>query len=70
MLVFERNRPIARIERVGGVAGADERLAGLEDAGLVRRPSQPVPLKLLMADPERSRRSVLAALLEERVEDR
>jgi len=70
VLVFDRNRPIARIERAGGLHEADDRLARLETAGLVRRPTQPLPLKLLAAKPPRSRRSVLAALLDERAEDR
>lgn len=70
VLVFDRNRPIARLERVGGRYEADERLARLEAAGLVRRPTKPLPYKLLAAKSPRSRRSVLAALLEERAEDR
>jgi prevent-host-death family protein len=67
VLVLDRNRPIARIEPVGG---ADERLARLEAAGLVRRATRALPLKLLAADRPRSRHSVLAALIEERAEGR
>ncbi|MEE8123762.1 MAG: type II toxin-antitoxin system prevent-host-death family antitoxin [Alphaproteobacteria bacterium] len=70
VLVLDRNRPIARIERVGGPLGADERLARLEAAGLVRRATRTLPLEILAADPPRSRNSVLAALLEERSEGR
>jgi hypothetical protein len=70
VLVLDRSRPIARIERVGGPPGAAERLTRLEEAGLVCRPSWPLPLKVLTADPQRSRRKVLVALLEERAEDR
>ncbi|MGH6952704.1 MAG: type II toxin-antitoxin system Phd/YefM family antitoxin [Alphaproteobacteria bacterium] len=70
VLVLDRNRPIARIERVGGNREAGGQLARLEADGLVRRATKPLPLKVLAADPPRSRRSVLAALLEERREGR
>ena len=70
VLVLDRNRPIARIERVGGPPGADERLASLEAAGLVRGATRPLPFKVLAANPPRSRHSVLETLLEERAEDR
>jgi len=70
VLVLDRNRPIARIERVGGLREAEERLARLEGAGLMRRATKPLPLKVLASSPPRSRRSVLAALLEERSEGR
>ncbi|MEX0695998.1 MAG: hypothetical protein WEB85_04410 [Dongiaceae bacterium] len=39
-------------------------------AGLVRRPTQALPLKLLAKKPPRSRRSVLTALLDERAKNR
>jgi len=70
VLVMDRNRPIARIERVGGAPAGDERLARLEAAGLIRRPVAALPLELLAAEPPRSRKSVLEALLEERSESR
>ncbi len=70
MLVLDRNRPIARIERVIERPGADQRLARLEAAGLVRGARAPLPLKLLAAPPPRSRQSVLAALVAERAEER
>ena len=68
VLVLDRNRPIARLERIGGPLEADERLARLEAAGLLSHPTAPLPLDILAADPPRSRRSVLAALLEERAQ--
>ncbi|MFQ5953509.1 MAG: type II toxin-antitoxin system Phd/YefM family antitoxin [Kiloniellales bacterium] len=68
VLVLDRDRPIARIERIGGLDDADARLARLEAAGLVSRATAPLPIEVLKADPPRSRRSVLAALLEERAE--
>ena len=70
VLVLDRNRPIARIEGVNGPDGSDERLSRLEAAGLVRRATRAVPLKLLAEQPPRSRESVLTALLEERSEGR
>jgi antitoxin (DNA-binding transcriptional repressor) of toxin-antitoxin stability system len=70
VLVCDRDEPVARIERASGLHEADERVARLESAGLVRRPTRPVPLGLLAQDPPRSKRSVLAALLEERAEER
>lgn len=70
VLVLDRNRPIARIEAVGGRAAADERLSRLEAAGLVRGPTRALPRKILDEDPPRTRQSVLTALLEERSEGR
>ena len=70
VLVLDRDRPVARIERVDGTRDEDARLARLEAAGLVRRPMGSLPLDALRADPPRARRSVLAALLDERAEGR
>ena len=70
VVVLDRDRPIARIERAEGAPAADDRLGRLEALGLVRRPARPLPFEAIAADPLRSRRSVLAALLEERAEDR
>lgn len=70
VLVLDRNRPIARIERVGGIADTDGRLARLEAAGLIRRPTRPLPLKLLKSPPPAAGQSVLQALLAERAEER
>ena len=70
VLILERNRPFARIERVGGPPASDGRLARLEAAGLIRRPTRPLPLKALAAPLPRAGKSVLAALLDERAEDR
>lgn len=70
VLVLDRNRPIARIEPVGGAGASDERLSRLEAAGLIRRPTRPLPRKMLAEELPRSRRSVLTALLEDRAEGR
>jgi antitoxin (DNA-binding transcriptional repressor) of toxin-antitoxin stability system len=68
VLVLDRDRPIARIEPVSAPLHGEERLARLEADGLVRRARVPLPLDVLMSEAPRSRRSVLAALLEERAE--
>jgi len=70
VLVLDRDRPIARIERIDGRQAFDERLIRLEAAGLVRRPSRPLPMAALEAKPPNSRRSVLDALIEERADGR
>jgi len=70
VLVLDRNRPIARIERVAGAEGAEDRLARLAAAGLARLPTRALPLKVLAAKPPRARRSVVKALLDERAEGR
>jgi len=65
ILVMDRGVPIARIERVARVSD-DERLAKLEAAGLLRRPTKPLPLKMLREELPTARASVVQALLEER----
>ena len=73
VLIMDRNRPIARIERVTGALAAEERMARLEAAGLIRRPVRPMSpqlRKMLLSKGPRSKKSVLAALLEEREEGR
>ncbi len=70
VVVFERDRPIARIERIAAGVDPRGRLARLEAAGLVRRPSRPLPLKALKARAPASRASVVEALLGERAEGR
>lgn len=62
---MDRGVPIARIERVARVSD-DERLAKLEAAGLLRRPTKPLPLKMLREELPTTRASVVQALLEER----
>lgn len=70
VLVLDRNRPIARIEPVRGKEEREGRLARLEAAGLVRLPTQPIPIELLKVEAPVSKESVLNALLEERSEGR
>jgi antitoxin (DNA-binding transcriptional repressor) of toxin-antitoxin stability system len=70
VLVLDRDEPIARIERVSGPAATDERAARLEAQGLIRRPTRPLPLKMLSEPLPRAEQSVLAALLADRAEER
>ena len=72
VLVLDRDQPIAIIERVGAMAGDDPRCMKLERAGLLRRPSNPVPLDLdsLRRPAPRASASVLEALIDERREGR
>lgn len=70
VLVLDRGVPVARIERVGGPS-ADDRLAKLEAAGLIRRGSKPLSLKKLDSIPlAKPGASVLEALLQEREQER
>lgn len=70
VLVLDRNRPIARIERVTGALAEDERIARLEDAGLISRPKRPLSRKLWAKRPPRAKKGLLEAVLEERREGR
>lgn len=70
VLIFDRDRPIARLERVEVNARPDDRLARLERAGLIRRAKAKVDLKALRLPPPRARQSVRDALIEERREGR
>lgn len=70
VLIFDREQPVARLERVTGDAQGEGRLARLERAGLLRRARSETPLKALRAAVPKPRRSVAQALLEERREGR
>lgn len=70
VLVLDRDRPVARLERVEAGARPADRIARLERAGLVRRAKRPLHLARLRPAPPTARRSVLEALLEERREGR
>ena len=69
VLILDRDRPIARIERVTGLT-ASGGLAKLESAGLIRSGSAPLPAELLEGPLPRPKASVLEALLDERAEGR
>lgn len=69
VLIFDRDKPIARFERVDPQQG-DDRLSRLERAGIVRRGSGASPVKRLRRAPARSKRSLVQALLDEREDGR
>lgn len=70
ILILDRDKPIARIERVGDGSLPDDRLAELERAGLLKRASRPVSIEMLRAPAPVSGESVVDALLEERRQGR
>jgi antitoxin (DNA-binding transcriptional repressor) of toxin-antitoxin stability system len=71
LLILDRDEPVARIERVAGDTPADDRIARLERAGLVRRRAEPLAVKTLRGRGRAAPgRSVVEALLEERREGR
>ena len=70
LLVMDRDRPIARIERVEVGGEADDRIARLERAGLIRRGSRPLDLSLLARKGPKKELGLVEALLEERREGR
>lgn len=65
VIVYDRDRPIARIDRVAD-EDDDDRIAQLQRAGIVTPPSEPLPLDVLRTPLPRAGHSVLDALLEER----
>jgi antitoxin (DNA-binding transcriptional repressor) of toxin-antitoxin stability system len=73
ILVRDRDRVIARIDPAGAAEAAGggdaERLASLEQRGIVRRARAPISRRLLAGRP-RVEADVVAALLEERAEGR
>ena len=70
VIVFDRDRPVARIEQVGGIADSDDRVARLERTGVVQRAKNPLPLDALRTDAPVPKESVVEALVEERRESR
>jgi len=70
VLVLDRAKPIARIERVDAVDAADDRLGRLERAGVVRRAAGTLSAKDVGGTAPKAKKSVVAALLEERRESR
>ncbi len=70
VIVYDRDRPVARIERLAAREATDARIARLEAAGIISRPQQEPSFEFLRTPPPQARRSVLEALLEERDEER
>lgn len=70
VLIFDRNRPVARLERIQDEAHGEDRLARLELAGLVRRATSASPLAALRRAAPKAKRSVTRALIEDRRDGR
>ena len=70
VLVFDRQDPVARIERVSPDSAPDDRASRLERAGIIRRGSRPVPFARLREPAPEARASVVQALVDERAEGR
>jgi antitoxin (DNA-binding transcriptional repressor) of toxin-antitoxin stability system len=70
VVIYDRDQPVARLERIEGGSGVDDRLERLERAGLMRRGTGSDPLELLKDGAPKSKRSVTQALIEERRESR
>lgn len=69
VVVYDRSRPVARIDRVAD-EDDDDRIVQLQRAGVLAPAVEPMPLELLRSPAPRARSSVLDALLEEREEGR
>ena len=69
VIVYDRNRPIARIDRIAD-EDDDDRIVQLQRAGIITPPSEPLPLDLIRTPLPRAEHSVVEALLEERAEGR
>jgi prevent-host-death family protein len=70
VLIFDRDEPVARLERVDASGRVDDRIRRLEKKGVLRRPSRALRLDSLPPMPSPAKRSVVEALLEDRREDR
>lgn len=70
VLILDRDQPVARLERVSGQDYPDDRLVRLEREGLIRRSSKRLSVDALRGTVPKAKRSVVDALLEERLEDR
>jgi antitoxin (DNA-binding transcriptional repressor) of toxin-antitoxin stability system len=70
IVVFDRNRPVARIERIEAGGIDDERLARLESRGLLRRAVCRPSADELRSPGPAAKRSAVRALIDERREGR
>jgi len=69
VVVYDRSRPVARIDRVADEHD-DDRIVQLQRSGVLTPAVEPMPLELLRSPAPRASSSVLEALLEEREEGR
>ena len=65
VVIYDRDRPIARIEPIRGAAAGDDWTAELERSGAVRAPTTPLPRGWLQQGPA-VKADVVGALLAER----
>ena len=70
VLILDRDQPVARLERVESAPHADDWLARLERAGLLRRARNSLNLDAFRSAVDEPGASVLQALLDERREGR
>jgi prevent-host-death family protein len=70
IVVFDRNQPVARLERIRDEGHPDDRLSRLERNGLLRRSSRRLPLETLRSPAPEAKQSVVQAVLDERREAR
>jgi antitoxin (DNA-binding transcriptional repressor) of toxin-antitoxin stability system len=74
VIVLDRDRPIARIERIGAQESDDERIARLEAAGILTPPENPAPredlIEYLRTKAPTSKKSIVETLIEDRREGR
>jgi prevent-host-death family protein len=69
VVVYDRSRPVARIDRVADEDDED-RIVQLQRTGQLAPPVDPLPLDLLRSPAPRAGASVLDALVQEREEGR
>ncbi len=70
VLILDRNRPVARMEKVPDELRPDARLARLQSKGIVVRATSALPFAMLRMPSPKAKTSVVAALLDERREGR
>ena len=70
VLILDRDKPIARLERVDPARQGDDRLTRLERAGIIRRGSGAIASKQLRRALPKPKRSLVQAVLDERDEGR
>jgi len=73
VVIYDRDVPIARIERIEDAGNAPDRLALLLAQGLVQPPARPLPLKRLrqvLAKPLPRKAALASALRDDRADDR
>ncbi|HUI62978.1 MAG TPA: type II toxin-antitoxin system prevent-host-death family antitoxin [Steroidobacteraceae bacterium] len=73
VVIYDRDIPIARLERIESTRRGSDRLTLLSDQGVTRPPSRPLAgpqLRKLLANALDSSSRVLGGLIQDRAEDR